>query len=571
MPAATFGSYPIFGNLPTPKPHLTLSDAMTGQTDAGTYIKEEQDDFQFNPNRFQSYDMQQQYGNQQFAHGNGQDVGSVNPSDLTMSNNSFINNHQYGSNNMSSSFIMGNSNIADDELLELGNLDEQNAQSGYMHGGEQNNMHSNQHDFYQEPRGSIAINPQANMQQMYSNTPDGGPIVSPFVHDFNYNQFRPSIHGQNGFGQSMQSGSFDMNNRARAKMQQMDRHNSDSRSPMTPKTPAINSLQLGTPDSGSFGSQPIHAGHPLHRHQKSMSGQWDHTPGSGHSQSWIDSPIVSPAVNHPQISEVLHSGKHASLPAKVGQPMPVSQTQEAKKKKRRESHNLVERRRRDNINERIQDLSKLVPSHRLDDEKIRKHINNNGPLSPSLGPTGMSPPQATSLLAGGTGRRAAGNITQGLPIDDKEKGPNKGDILNGAVSWTRDLMWLLNVKMDREEKLKQVIEQLGGQLPMECEQTEDERRMLTELGDSFDNNGRISFRYTRGPGSGLRVPKHTNYAGEPLDPNHRLSNGNTISPQSLSPNNGGSDNSQPQFWGNPTGSNGSFPLKEEDEFGMEIG
>ena len=73
--------------------------------------------------------------------------------------------------------------------------------------------------------------------------------------------------------------------------------------------------------------------------------------------------------------------KHSSMPAKVENgtlPPPGFQSQEAKKKRRRESHNAVERRRRDNINERIGDLSRLVPQHRLEDEKVRKHINNNG-------------------------------------------------------------------------------------------------------------------------------------------------------------------------------------------------
>src|SRR5271170_960235 len=102
-------------------------------------------------------------------------------------------------------------------------------------------------------------------------------------------------------------------------------------------------------------------------------------------------------------------------------------------RRRRESHNLVERRRRDNINERIQELSHLVPLHRLEDEKVRKALANNSPLSPTLAglsqpPSGMSPPQATSGLAGPGARRAtAGNITTGIPIEEKDKGPNKGD------------------------------------------------------------------------------------------------------------------------------------------------
>jgi hypothetical protein len=303
-----------------------------------------------------------------------------------------------------------------------------------------------------------------------------------------------------------------------------------------------------------------------HRHQKSMSSQWDNTPGSAHS--WIDSPNQSPhtgSLHHQQISEVLGTGKHASLPTKSD----IGQSQDAKKRRRRESHNLVERRRRDNINERIHDLSRLVPAHRLDDEKVRKHISNNGPLSPSLTATGMSPPHATSLLAGGSGRRAAGNITQGLPIEEKDKGPNKGDILNGAVSWTRDLMWLLYKKIQETDEMGAQLKQLTGQ-DWPIDETEDERRMRTELVDAVEKNGQTTFKYSRGPGSGLRVPKHTNIAGEPI---------HQISPQSLSPGmqSGGSGHNSggngEQFWLNQGGSSGgSFSLKEEDEYNsMEMG
>jgi len=335
---------------------------------------------------------------------------------------------------------------------------------------------------------------------------------------------------------------------------------------MTPKTPAMNGLHLGTPDSGNFSAQPILTNQSVHRQQKSVSGQWEGTPGSG---SWIDSPLPSPhgvGMHHPQISEVL-GGKHASLPAKVenGQNGPVPgafQSQEAKRRRRRESHNLVERRRRDNINERIQDLSRLVPQHRLEDEKIRKHIHNNGPLSPSIAANGISPPQATSLLAGGTGRRATGSITQGLPIEEKDKGPNKGDILNGAVGWTRDLMWMLYRKIQQEEKLKEQFSEQGMQWPFD--DLEDEKRMRTEIIDAVEKNGTGTFSYTRGPGSGLRVPKHTNYAGDPVQ--------GSVSPQSLSPGmqSGGSGNNsgQPQFWINQH-SNGM--LKEEEEYNMEMG
>jgi hypothetical protein len=505
---------------------------MTGTGSPQPYIKEEVDEMSFN-NRFMGHnglDMNQQYANAQFS--GHENANGINPSELNMSGS------MMGGHFAANSYMQGGAGIADDELAEsLGTFDHQ---PGFSNGFGQEQM--NQPDYY---HSHSHTNP-SNINQVYSNTPDDLPIHSPFVHpgNFDFNQYQSGPQRIN-FPGSMPTGSM----RQRIAM---SRTGSDSRAPMSPKTPAMAGLHLGTPDSGNFTTQPIMTS--MHRHQKSVSGQWEGTPGSAHS--WIDSPTASPLSNNPlqhhQIADVLHSGKHNSLPAKVE----IGQNADAKKRRRRESHNLVERRRRDNINERIHDLSRLVPQHRLEDEKIRKHINNNGPLSPTMTASGMSPPQATSLLAGGSGRRAAGNITQGLPIEEKDKGPNKGDILNGAVSWTRDLMWMLYKKIQECDDLAARLQQATGE-EWATEPTEDEKRMKTEIIDALDKNGTGTFRYSRGAGSGLRVPKHTNLAGEPL---------NGISPQSLSPgmqsNGSGSGSNQQQYWNN---------LKEEDEYGMEMG
>ncbi|KAI4941516.1 hypothetical protein J4E91_010691 [Alternaria rosae] len=500
---------------------------MTGTGSPQPYIKEEVDEMSFNQ-RFLGHnglDMNHQYANAQFA--GHENANGINPSELNMSG-SMMGNHFAGN-----SYMQGGAGIADDELAEsLGTFEQQ---PGFNGGFAQEQV--GQQDYYH----SHTNNP--NMNQVYSNTPDDLPIHSPFNHpgNFDFNQYQ-SVPQRMNFPGSMPSGSM----RQRITM---SRTASDSRAPMSPKTPAIAGLHLGTPDSGNF-TQPIMTN--MHRHQKSVSGQWDGTPGSAHS--WIDSPTASPhqgTMHHQQITDVLHSGKHNSLPAKVD----IGQNADAKKRRRRESHNLVERRRRDNINERIHDLSRLVPQHRLEDEKIRKHINNNGPLSPTMGATGMSPPQATSLLAGGNGRRAAGNITQGLPIEEKDKGPNKGDILNGAVSWTRDLMWMLSKKLQECDELAARLQQATGE-EWVTEQTEDEKRMKTEILEALEKNGSGTFRYSRGPGSGLRVPKHTNLAGEPIS---------GASPQSLSPGmqstGSGSGSNQQQYWSS---------LKEEDEYGMDM-
>ena len=51
--------------------------------------------------------------------------------------------------------------------------------------------------------------------------------------------------------------------------------------------------------------------------------------------------------------------------------------------KNAQHHKLYEEHpRRDNINEKVQELAHFVPMHRLEDEKVRKHILNNPPLFP---------------------------------------------------------------------------------------------------------------------------------------------------------------------------------------------
>ena len=543
-----------------PHPESNLDDELdffnSGMAHTGNsspFIKDEPDDFSFLAQNFSPIQRGHNMPpGQQYGQGS---TGNIDPSDLTMSHGNYS---QYGSSsqqNASNNFSFAHSGINDDELLDLDLNDTSNqhnysnAQPGFgAHGAAQN---------YYPNQTSINIGGQSQANQLFSNTPDGGPIQSPFTNgNFNYAQF---AHMQ---PQQMRPSSLAMQNSHNARSgshmaPSMDRQQSDSRSPMTPKTPGLNALNLGTPESGSLPSQPIHAN--FRGHHNRMSNQFDP------SGSYGESPISSPShpASHAQISEVLKSGKHASLPAKVENghhPIPAYQTQEAKRRRRRESHNMVERRRRDNINEKIQELSHLVPMHRLEDEKVRKHIANNSPLSPTLAATGRSPEQATSLLAGG-GRRAAGagSISMGIPPEDKDKGPNKGDILNGAVSWTRDLMWALHIKIQQETELMEYIEKLGGTYPFET--TEDEKRMRTELLNAMQDNEVSSFSYTRTHGTGLRVPDHTNALGDPIN----QGNMGTLSPQSLSPGQPSSDgnlHAHQQYW-NPS-------FKEEDEYGMDM-
>ncbi|KAI2616566.1 hypothetical protein GGR54DRAFT_641585 [Hypoxylon sp. NC1633] len=529
-----------------------------------------------------------QFGGGQGAGGAG---NSVDPNDLAMSGTyaaSYSNN--FNGNNNSSNFF------GDDELLDtLGSpTDPMSNQSGMHNQGQEygGGMNEMNMGFY---HGSHGMPMDQSHVNGFSNTPDGDPIQSPYVHSFNqaqFHQMQQHHQPQQQFGNSLQSpisysgsplGGSDLNNEgsdpnylnAKSRPQishNMQRKASNTRSPLTSKTAtAMSSLAVSSPGAPGFGAQPIRTtnGH----HEKSPSGQWMHTPNSLSSfpGSGFSSPMQH-GLQNPQIADVLLKGG-TSMPAKLNTPPNTVSSQEMKRKRRRESHNLVERRRRDNINERIQDLSKLVPTHRLEDEKIRKLIQNGTPLSPSL--TGVSTPaQATSGLAGPGAKRATGvgNITTGLPLEEKDKGPNKGDILNGAVSWTRDLMWMLHLKLSQQEELINTIVELGGSVPLEP--TEDEKRMQTELMEAMAKNGPHTFSYSRFAGSGLRVPQHTDYRGDSVNGSDGVMGANSVSPDGHDGVDLGANmDDGGEFWNDPD-DDGSGPasmnFKEEDGFGMDL-
>ncbi|KAM7202448.1 microphthalmia-associated transcription factor [Rhypophila sp. PSN 637] len=501
------------------------------------------------------------------GHGNS----AIDPNELNMPGNyhqqSYQANHMGHNSNPSNVFSSGSAILGDDELLEgLGSPTEQ-PMHGQNFGGGMNEMNMSYQPVYGSPHHGLM---DQNYGNGFSSTPDGDvPAPSPWVS--NFGQYRQMQHPQT-FAGSLQSplsyaGSplgNDMNNdgtKGRARVAQaMQAKTAPGRSPLPQKPTAMAGLSINS--EANFGAQPIRGtgGH----HEKSLSGQWAQTPNSLSSfPGSYPSPLGSGNLHGPaNLDLMLKAG--TSMPAKLGTTAPVS-SQEAKRKRRRESHNLVERRRRDNINERIQDLSKLVPGHRLEDEKIRKAIQNGTPLSPTL-PGIPSPNQATSSLAGPGARRAAGgtagNITTGLPIEEKDKGPNKGDILNGAVSWTRDLMWMLHLKLQQQEELINTIIELGGKIPFEF--TEDERRMQTELMEAVSRNEEGNprqFSYSRFAGSGLRVPHHTDYKGEPLNgqPNGQSGDHVTISPGQ---GNGEFDNEFVDY--------DDDDFKEEDEYNMDM-
>lgn len=560
------------------------------------FIKPEPHDFSFTPNHFpqhNGYNNPMSHHNDFTTHNNNSN--NVDPNSI-MNGANF--NQGFTSQNMSGSFMMGNSGIADDELMDTLNM---NFDDGTGHTNSNNNATNNGNNFQQEQQsnynqqymtqaGSVPMSMaqhqhMSNNNNIYSSTPEGAPIQSPFINNFNYGQFRPIDANQAQQQQpfSLPSSGAGYRNGMTAAQQQMnamERKISESRSPATPNTPGLGALQLGEPEYPVPGMHQ-QQGRPVIGHNRSSSLNWE---GMSNPHSWTDvSPFGSPvngqpmAPQHPQISEVLKSTNQtakvaASLPTKMEHGTPAYQTQEAKRRRRRESHNLVERRRRDNINERIHELATLVPQHRLEDEKVRKHLQTNSPLSPSITATGISPPQATSLLAGGTGRRATttGSVTTGLPLDDKDKGPNKGDILNGSVAWTRDLLWIMRLKLEQEAQLKEMLRNQGHDWPFQ--QSEDEKRMQSELNEVIEKAIRTNnfTDYSRAPGTGLRVPGYTNVAGDPLSCDQQGSNHQTsLSPgyQSGGSGSGGIGGGRDQY-------NNWQPeqedLKEEDEFGFEM-
>lgn len=515
---------------------------MIGNDSPVSFIKEEPSDLHFDTRNYLSPSSlaMSTHNNHQFGSWQGMN-SHIDPSDLNMS--SSLQPTFGSSQNLSSNFIAGAALIGDDELLDLVNSDlagQNNNQQSHAH---HNNFQQGDYtsSLYNDMQTSYQQNSFAN--HVYSNTPEGAPIQSPFMHSFNYGQWagvqqqRPSFGLQRALSNALPNGSYDIK-RNRPSLGAAERASSDSRSPNT--TPAIAGLRLGTPDTTSMAGQPIRTNSSSRGHQKNVSTHWEETPGS--ALSYLETPLSSPAaIMNPHISGLMHG----SLPKKEGSSKPASSL-EAKRQKRRESHNAVERRRRNNINDRIQELSRLVPQHRLDDDALRKAIGNGSALPGGLTGGGLSPP-----------RRSTGSISQGLPVDDKDKGPAKGDVLNGAVSWTRDLMWYLRVKLEQEAALVETIESLGGQVPYQI--TDAEQRMRTEFLESLKRNDASSFDYTRSDGTGMWVPGHTDQAGQRVASS---AHGNTVE--------GAFDDVQ--FWGysNDVDSRRSLDLKEEDDYGMEL-
>lgn len=479
------------------------------------FIKPEPDDF-FDSHRDES---NPQNGNL-YAPWHG---SSVNALDIGMSNNNNMS-HQYNTaQSMPSNFATGNSAFTDDDLLAsftLSSPSNQHTQHNHPNQRHQSQAMESYPNGYQQQMNIRTAHP--SQLSGYSNTPDGAPIQSPFTQgNFDFGQWQTVPQPGQMSNQMARPGSG-------------------------------NGMQL---NGGAFPGQHMQNHHGPRGHQHSLSSQWDSSPGSGFLHNY-DSPMASPNGGpvHPQIAEVLKSGTPTSprLSASRTGGKPATSA-EAKKAKRRASHNEVERRRRNHINDRITELSELVPKHRLEDEAVKRSVTSSAGMPLGLSGSSISPP-ATSGLAGSLGRRAA-SIPH-APVDDRDKGPAKGEVLDGAVGWTRDLLWMMNKMLAREQDMRQTISQLGGPLPQPY--GDDEKRMISEARGAIQHNLIAKLHYSRRHGTDLFVPGHTNHAGEPMAPPSQPS----MSPSSvfdLDTNNptNGNTNGGSQFWG--------YPFKEEDE------
>src|SRR2546423_13737295 len=165
---------------------------MTDSVGSMPFIKHEPDERAGDPNQYMmsapSYAAQQQYGNS-FANSNHNQ--GIDPSDLSMQNGNFnsVMPYSYGSQqNLSSSFNLGNSGFGDDELLEGLDL---TGQQGQMTDFTAHPHQQNNHRYpNQRQHSGMSMSHQGQMANVYSSTPDGPPIQSPFLGQFDYSQFK---------------------------------------------------------------------------------------------------------------------------------------------------------------------------------------------------------------------------------------------------------------------------------------------------------------------------------------------------------------------------------------------
>lgn len=473
--------------------------------------------------------------------------------------------------NLSSSFQGGGSTLNDDELGAFLDYDPNNhSQQNHMQntGGQ---MHSYRNG---APINHFGVSAPAQMSREHLNSFSfdghqngqyGNHFSNTFAHQRQYTPGQVSKgHQQQAPGPSMRNTGLSYRPAAtQAASSRMPF------APVSPQNPTITALQqLGTSDTSSHGGHSL----PNHRHRSSSSSQWSQ-PFELTGSPTIDSPLTSPMSVPPlnqQFGSLTDQAKGSATRSKAttqkaqSVPSPVASKDEQKRAKRRHAHNVVEQKRRDKINERIQELSRLVPPHRLEDSKIRKQMALTARTA-SANNASMSPP------APGV-RRTSSMSQQASTLEDRDM--TKGNSLDSAVTWCRDLMWLLQRKLEQESMLIEALAEVGGVIPFEI--PEAESRMASELFTVMEQNSESNFQYSRSDGSGLYVPNYTDHVGRRLSQNFQSNFQHTEYQDTFQPAAGtpAYSNSDSQGWimsPHLSGHNDALDYIEEDnKFDMEM-
>jgi len=129
--------------------------------------------------------------------------------------------------------------------------------------------------------------------------------------------------------------------------------------------------------------------------------------------------------------------------------LPRAMIANEKRRRRRESHNAVERRRRDNINEKISELATLIPECMLD-----SGVSNPAPAQT---PTSPTPDDVLlgNLIPEGASQAAAGEDSgKSEGAGDSVVKANKGMILRKSVEYIRYLQQLVMAQANRNRELE---------------------------------------------------------------------------------------------------------------------
>ncbi|GAA5858310.1 hypothetical protein JCM9279_006104, partial [Rhodotorula babjevae] len=268
--------------------------------------------------------------------------------------------------------------------------------------------------------------------------------------------------------------------------------------------PAYSSASLsGTPSSvpggaggGAWGALAAAHPHAFPAHAFNGASPGGGSGGGGQQQAdpatgWRPSPPPGVAASAPPATGLAGrsptAGGGVKAPGKKGKGLADVQEEDdgkgdplsEKRRKRRESHNAVERRRRDNINDRIAELSLLVPDTFLvpgsppPDGSASGACTlppvDEGPASPAIGALSlMSPgPSSAAVLGGspasapGAGfatraqqqQAAASEKLSAQQLAAKEK-PNKGVVLAKSVEYIKYLQQMVELSQQHAVELQ---------------------------------------------------------------------------------------------------------------------